>query len=675
MFKKAKAIWHKNVMQNQYLSFSQIFYCDSTVGCNISIRCHSNYVLYINGKYIASGQYPDYDFYKVFDTIEIDSAILKEGENLISILAYCQFENSSTYKKGTPSLIFELYNNNKVFAASGSDTFVRQDRSYESGDIEKITTQLGYSFHYDARQYDGWIDDINAQGFEKAVIIETDNKYFKRPIKKLSIENGCKSSIIAAGEFVQKDMSINSAKRIYTALMRPINMQVTPLEGNIIDFKSDTDGIYLIVDLFKERAGYLSFDLSVDSDCLIDIGYGEHLTDLRVRSVIAGRNFACSYYAKAGRNKFTHYITRFAGRYIQMHVYNKQVSVSYVGLKCANYPLTEINKPSGLDRLEEKIYQTSIDTLRLCMHEHYEDCPWREQALYTMDSHNQMLAGYYAFKEFDFAKASIRMLGYGMREDGFLELCAPAAGVPPIPSFTAIWIINLYEYTLYSKDYSFANECLPIAQKIIETFDSLIENNIVKCPQGKQYWNFYDWVEGLDGYGKTIIADDCILNIFYAYALNSYIKLLDILNIDSFECKAKYNSIKNAINDHYFDSDFKGYVFNNNIKIYCELAQAISILSGVCPDKYINDILDGIEAGKYKPFTTFSYKIFKYDALLTQPQRKKYVRDEISTIWSKMLFEGATSFWETEKGQADFHNAGSLCHGWSAIPAYFYFKL
>ncbi len=44
-------------------------------------------------------------------------------------------------------------------------------------------------------------------------------------------------------------------------------------------------------------------------------------------------------------------------------------------------------------RILQKIYDVSIYTLKCCMHEHYEDCPWREQALYTMDSRNQMLCG------------------------------------------------------------------------------------------------------------------------------------------------------------------------------------------------------------------------------------------------------------------------------------------
>jgi hypothetical protein len=40
-----------------------------------------------------------------------------------------------------------------------------------------------------------------------------------------------------------------------------------------------------------------------------------------------------------------------------------------------------------------------------------------------------------------------------------------------------------------------------------------------------------------------------------------------------------------------------------------------------------------------------------------------------------MLKKGATSFWETIKGEADFDGAGSLCHGWSGLPIYYYDKL
>ena len=71
---------------------------------------------------------------------------------------------------------------------------------------------------------------------------------------------------------------------------------------------------------------------------------------------------------------------------------------------------------------------------------------------------------------------------------------------------------------------------------------------------------------------------------------------------------------------------------------------------------------------------TLAMKYFLYDALLkTNKSYEQYVLDDIRQTHKKMLDEGATSFYETELGEKDFENAGSLCHGWSgAIPVYFY---
>ena len=81
------------------------------------------------------------------------------------------------------------------------------------------------------------------------------------------------------------------------------------------------------------------------------------------------------------------------------------------------------------------------------------------------------------------------------------------------------------------------------------------------------------------------------------------------------------------------------------------------------------------------PVTLASY-IFKYDALLQQGGYEDYLWKEIAQVWGYMLDRGATTFWETINGEADFdgagslcHGAGSLCHGWSAVPVYVYHKL
>lgn len=71
--------------------------------------------------------------------------------------------------------------------------------------------------------------------------------------------------------------------------------------------------------------------------------------------------------------------------------------------------------------------------------------------------------------------------------------------------------------------------------------------------------------------------------------------------------------------------------------------------------------------------TTLSHSIYKFEALLQEPDKyADAVFRKIEEDWGYMLYHGATSFWETIKGAEDFSNAGSLCHGWSAIPVYFY---
>ena len=72
---------------------------------------------------------------------------------------------------------------------------------------------------------------------------------------------------------------------------------------------------------------------------------------------------------------------------------------------------------------------------------------------------------------------------------------------------------------------------------------------------------------------------------------------------------------------------------------------------------------------------TLSLKTFKYDALLSVGDKyKDYIIDEIKREYLYMLSQGADCTWETIEGKKAFANAGSLCHGWSAIPAYYLIK-
>ena len=96
-------------------------------------------------------------------------------------------------------------------------------------------------------------------------------------------------------------------------------------------------------------------------------------------------------------------------------------------------------------------------------------------------------------------------------------------------------------------------------------------------------------------------------------------------------------------------------------------------MSGVAAGETAKTVCEKIAKGKMQD-CSLSMKTFKYDALL-KCDKAKYqsaVLEEIRQDYEKMLAAGATSVWKTTDGASEFDNAGSLCHGWSAIPIVYF---
>ena len=116
------------------------------------------------------------------------------------------------------------------------------------------------------------------------------------------------------------------------------------------------------------------------------------------------------------------------------------------------------------------------------------------------------------------------------------------------------------------------------------------------------------------------------------------------------------------------------YALTEKGKEFTVLGNSLAILSGVADNA--DELCERIIKGEFTD-CSLSMKCFKYDALLLTDKAKwkGQVLDEIRINYKKMLDAGAKSVWETIEGASAFDNAGSLCHGWSAIPVYYFKKL
>ena len=626
-FKKAKWIWlAEGQLQDQYAEFIDGFDYSGEESVKIDLSCDTDYTLYVNGNFVASNQYGDFEHYKIYDTVDITER-LNKGKNEIYVLVHYSGISTSRYRPASAGLIYEVSCADTVLAYSREGVLSRRSPYYQSGKKLFVSVQLGVSFGYDAT--------AESTEYTASVCVDKACELYPRPIKK--------------------------------SVLKPRREMKT-----VTQYSKK----HWLIDLGGETVGVPTLDIVSATEQKIQIAWGEHIEDGGVRKVIHVRNFYYEYKAKAGRNEFTNYMLRLGCRYLEVFA-EDDIELNYVGVLPQVYEIDEL-ACTVEGELDRRIYDMCVNTLRLCMMEHYVDCPWREQALYAFDSRNQMLCGYYAFdgKNADYARANLKLIGMDRRDDGLISICAPCGGKLAIPSFSLYYIVSMKEYIDYTGDTSLASSLIPKMCGIFEEFFANSENGLILKFKGDNMWNFYDWTKYCDGTlgkGETIVPD-AAANCLFAIALDCFEKICEAVG-EEFPYTDSAVSLRQRIRDEFLTD--KGILTMHRGKDeYTVLANTLGIWAKVFTPDEINFVCDQIVGGEMVD-CTLSMKVLEYEALM-QTNTEKYrdfILAEIRKNYKMMLDAGSDAAWETLKGAADFGNAGSLCHGWSSVPVYIYHKL
>jgi hypothetical protein len=766
--------------RNQYVQFRrEIDLSAVPAGAELTIIADSNYAAWINGQFVGTGQFVNYPDRRTWDVLPIPAGVLKKGRNVLAVLARYHGEGFQAYIPGEPGLIYVLRCGEATFVSGPADSW-RIDPCFRQGPVARITRQLGFTFEYDARKEDGWreldyargegslparVSLLRAEGMAEAhahppqtacehgthwsAVSSADiagpsalGEPIARPVERLSMGERTPSVIVANGVFRRDPLPGSAGKTLAWAMERDylstrlmeevfVENQTTPvaIKGDLTvrPVWKEADGVYFVVDLGREEAGMLELELEANAGAVVDISHGEHLNDLRVRSETSGRNFSDRYVCKEGRQLFNLWLDRWAGRYIQLHIHglSDRLVLHYVGLRPTDYPLEERGAFRTDDELKNRIYEVAVRTMRLCTHERYEDCPWREQALYENDSRNQALCGYYCFGEYRFPQVAFDSLGRGYHDDGFLEMTAPANLSRTIPSFSMVWVVALEDHYLHTGDAAYIATQMPVAEKMLAGWLATRQDGLMPAPKGKRFWHFYDWADGLDGGESTGAGGasptldkprfDAPLNLFLCLALEAAAKLAAACGsaARAGEYASAAEGIRREVHRQFFDparDAYKTYLGEGTSPHYAELTQALAILAKAAPEDLASRLRERLatgvgralpadptqdlgKAGNARPtaeaahepetagnarptdwvVATLSQSIYKFLAVFGERHRHGPTAfRRINDDWGKMLFQGATSFWEVLQGAEGWAQGASLCHGWSAIPVYFY---
>ncbi len=503
-------------------------------------------------------------------------------------------------------------------------------------------------------------------------------------------------------------------------------------DWTVIHPQPDGD-VHLVIDFGRELIGYLRLEVDAPAGAMIDGNFFEGIDDTGIFWMQNTRN-SMRYVCREGRQVFTSHQRR-GFRYVSLTFRNlsRPLKVRHVDMLMATYPVEARGRFACSDETLNRIWEVAAHTVRLCMLDTYVDCPAYEQVYWVGDARNSALVNAVAFGAFDLTGHCVRLTGQSLSDE--LKVVKPPFLTRPhlttshvvsgwfdeIPMWTFLWVWMGWEQYWHTGDkdaladfYADVRECL----RRCEGF--LTERDLLDIPD---VWNLIDWAANDLERSGEVIGNTALM----ARSLDDAAQMARELGrpqdeIDAYTALA--GRLRKAINQYGWSDQYQGYVdtvrdatafnrwqpsfspgagvafqpadtleaFEARLRI-SEQTNTLALLCDCVPPERRDAVRRFVLAAKEGQFESSSpwyapagspnqvvpvgspwFLFFTLETLFKEggaADALHLIREQ----WSRMLEKGATTFWETFPGKIGSHGgehwSRSLCHGWSAGPAYF----
>ncbi len=362
-------------------------------------------------------------------------------------------------------------------------------------------------------------------------------------------------------------------------------------------------------------------------------------------------------------------------RFIQLKIktYKEPLSIESFDYLETGYPLEVKTWVKTSDESLAKIWDISERTLRRCMHETYEDCPFYEQLQYAMDTRSQILYTFMVSADDRLARKCYDDFKRSQRYDGMINCSYPNYGPNIIPGFSIYYILMLYDHMMYFGDEKLIKYHMPTVDGILNYFDrTLTEEGLVGKNGGLNlkdaYWSFIDWTtqwKETTGVPRAILDGPITMESFlYAMGLSHAAKLASFIGRNGMaeEYNERAGKVINAVKTYCMGTN--GMIQDGpGIEEYSQHCQVFAVLT---------DTLD-IETGSKNIIETLNHKqnyaqcsvamaFYLYRAL-EKVGLYEYT-DGLWDLWRDMYKRNLTTCVE------DGLEERSDCHAWGALALY-----
>lgn len=665
------------------------------VSAYIEISADSRYKLYINDRLAEVG--PSKGDHQIWFQDELDiTSFLKKGTNVIAVevLRFPQnpFKgNQSVMTTSFPGMYFRgkcVDSEEKEYHISADSTWkcILDKRKKVMAESDGFAPLHFYEEVFEDSGISGWkTAEYDDSAWDEAV------PYLERSIRKAVSPGNLNSRTIP---FMYRQ------SRRFDRIQRLVcgEAGIEKWEGflagrDTITLNPGTEAI-VEIDAGEEMTGYLKLIVSGGKDSRIEILQSESyvrniegnvsqnqpgvpLKKNRTDSINGHLEGYVDIYCPSGktveeRQVFEPFWFR-TFRFIRLHIICHEVPLVLheFTYEETGYPLEVCSYVKTSDSSLGDIWDISERTLKRCMHETYEDCPFYEQLQYVMDSRSQILYTYAVAADDRLARKCMDDFRRSQRYDGLLCSAYPNTKPNVIPGFSIYYILMLHDHMMYFGDRELIRRHMPAVENILYYFDScLTEKGFVGKigdVHGKdRFWSFIDWVpEWISGVPNAAATGNITMeSLLYLMGLKAAGDLAEFIGRK--EAAEEYWErgvlLRNAVRKHCMGEN--GMIKDGaECDEYSQHCQVFGILSGTLSrEEGKKNLLETVREREKYPQCTVSMALYLFRAL-EETGLYEYT-DVYWEPWRRMIRNNMTTCAESDE------TPRSECHAWGALALY-----
>ncbi|MCR2823875.1 alpha-L-rhamnosidase-related protein [Lederbergia panacisoli] len=351
---------------------------------------------------------------------------------------------------------------------------------------------------------------------------------------------------------------------------------------------------------------------------------------------------------------------------LKVEVGDEPITIHSFTYRETGYPLDVKANFKSSDATMTPLWDVSVRTLKRCMHETYEDCPYYEQLQYAMDTRLQILFTYSISGDDRLARKAIFDYHSSLLPSGMLQSRYPSVLPQVIPGFSIYWILMVHDHYMYFGDDELVKRYRPTIDAVLDWFERKIGSHGLVDNLTSSYWNFVDWVaEWHNGIpGAVSKGPLTIYNLMYAVALQKGAELNEWTGRPDVarEYRERAKKLKDAIHSLCWSEKVGLFQDGPNVEEYSQHVQIWSVLLGDMEDEKAVKVMERVLNDHTLSKVSYAMAFFLFRAL---SKTGLYHRSfDLWDTWREMIKLNLTTWVEDPVGER------SDCHAWGAAPLY-----